>query len=263
MCLSVAKNIKVGFEFLPGEIRSFLESKVSTRVSRPDVFHVTEIVGCLRAAYFYRVNPGHPRFDIKGMWNIFRGSEFDRIFTSLFEFNQVNAVAVKGSLSLSGTFDFMMYDKELGENVIVDLKMPANLSYKKSDGVGRSYRLQIQAYIALNKHRKRVLDVRRGRVLMIADDVLYEEFLEWPEILEAFFWPRANLLNVALLLKDPSILPLAVEDWRCDYCGVSEGFCELCHGIRNSPKKLNLPVFPDEPGPEKTKCEKEMEGLLY
>jgi len=259
----VAKNIKVGFEFLPDEIKAFLKSKVSPRAHSPDRFHVTEIVGCLRSAYFYRVNPGHPRFDIKGMWNIFRGSEFDRIFTSLFEFNQVNAVAVKGGLSLTGTFDFMMYDKELGENIIVDLKMPSKIAYKKKYGVGRSYRLQIQAYIALNKHRKRFLDVRRGRVLMIADDVLYEEFMEWPEVLDAFFWPRVNLLNVALLLKDPNILPLAVEDWRCDYCGVSEEFCELCHAIRSAPKKSNLPVFSAEPIPQKTENETKMEELLY
>lgn len=257
-----ANKIRVGFDNLPDEIVSHLRDNVRPNVPVPHLYHVTELIGCLRVAYFKRVYPEKVVFDVCSLWNIYRGLTMDRLFTPLFEVNQRTYRASRLGVEITGTLDFVAYDGEFGEWVLYDLKCPANLFYQKKNGAGRSYILQVQSYAALAKASGELGDVRRLRVLMLADDVICEEVGEWPEILDAFLWPRALLLDAALGLRDPSILPLAEEDWRCDCCGVDDGFRCSCDVLRKKLSQVMRFVGAIEEAPEPEYL-KEMKELLY
>lgn len=112
---------------LPKSIRDHILAKVNSEYrSMPNTFNLTELLYCLRKAYFHRVDP--KPFALEAAWNIYRGELLDEVWTPLFQRYQIrctyrckNVPAV-----IVGKFDF------LDENgVLTDLKTAKTLYYIK------------------------------------------------------------------------------------------------------------------------------------
>lgn len=212
-------GVKTGFGNLPAPIVLHLQGAVTARLAQPHVYHVTELIRCLRSAWYRRVYPERVEWSTRSLWNIYRGNIFDGRFTSLFNTHQRTFRAVRQGVTITGTLDFV-YDAGDG-SVLYDLKMPANVEFKKIYGVGQIYRRQVQAYLALAHVNGELLDVHRARVLMVAEDVVVEEVEEQVDMLDLWLWPRAFALDAALRVGSPAGLPSAEEGWEC--AGDSEG----------------------------------------
>ena len=211
-----------GLEYLPRPIIDYLRRSVHERPKIPHVYHVTELLYCLRKAYYRRKFPDG-NYSLKSLWNIHRGSTFDGQWSPLFEVNQETFTVHRGGVTIQGTFDFLWVDQD--EPVLYDLKMPASTYYKKQSGAGPFYVRQVQAYLAMAHANGEYLDVHRGRILMLAEDLVIEEVAEDAEILD-YLWSRAFKLDHALSAEDPSTLMGPEESWECskDYCESSEDF---------------------------------------
>jgi len=211
-------DIRVGFEFLPKPIMNFIKNNVNSRHTIPHVYHVTTLLNCQRKAYFKRVYPKMNTFGLESKYNIFRGKTFDSLFSPLFKVNQKSLIATQNGVSIVGTLDFVYFDDN-GEMALFDLKIPKSTFYKVTNGAGRSYRLQVQAYLSLAHSCGELLDIHKAFVLMCAEDVVREEVSESPDIL-GWLWDRAFLLDSALKEKNPSLLKGPEEEWECNskYC---------------------------------------------
>lgn len=257
-------NIKTGFNLLPKPIADHLRSSIKPRKNILHVYHVTELVYCLRKAYYKRVYPGREKRNLKGYWNIYRGSTFDRLWTPLFEINQHTLRVSRRGVVIVGTLDFI-YDDGDGP-VLYDLKMPSSTFFKIRSGAGLGYRRQVQAYLSLAHANGELLDVHRVRVLMISQDLVVEEFGEfrefgeWTDMLDSWLWPRAFLLDDALNRRDPTGLLGPESPWECDpeYCPADIDFRIASVYPKLSDIEEARQVFEDEPEPEYVTKIKEM-----
>ncbi len=230
-------TIKIGFEWLPEPIKKHLRDNITSWPIRPHIYHVTEIIYCLRKAWYKRTHPERVKWNIRSLWNIYRGSAFDRKWTSLFPLHQKNYRATRRGVTITGTMDFL-YDDGDGP-ILYDLKMPANTYSKKTYGAGQGYRHQVQAYLALAHHNRELLDVHRARVLMVGADVVVEDVPEWTDMLDAYLWPRAFILDAALSAGSPVSLLPAEKGWECgvdpegvQYCPANPYFRKVCEMVK-------------------------------
>ena len=230
-------TIKVGFENLPTPITIHLQDAVTTRPAQPHVYHVTELTGCLRKAWYRRVYPERVEWTLRSLWNIYRGITFDKKWTSLFEIHQKTYRVKRQGVTVTGTCDFV-YDAGDGL-VLYDLKMPASTFYRKREGAGQGYRRQVQAYLALAHANGELTDIHRARILMVAEDVVVEEVEEWTDMLDTYLWPRAELLDAAFSVGSPVGLPAAGEGWECggdsegvSYCPADSFFRKVCEIVK-------------------------------
>jgi len=239
-------NIKTGFDLLPKPIVDHINSKIKTRKNIPHVYHVTELIYCLRKAYFRRVFPDREKRNTRGSWNIYRGKTFDDLWTPLFDINQHTLKVSRRGVIIIGTFDFV-YDDKLG-SVLYDLKMPGSTFFKGRSGAGLGYRRQVQAYLSLAHANGELLNVHRVRVLMVAADVVVEEFEEWTGMLTSWLWPRAFLLDDALNRRDPTALLGPESTWECnpEYCPADIDFRIASVYQESSKTKEPDSVFEDE-----------------
>lgn len=217
-------NIKTGFELLPKPIADHIRSSIKSRENIPHVYHISELVYCLRKSYFRRVHLGRENRNLRGSWNIYRGSTFDSLWTPLFEINQHTLRVSRQGITIVGTFDFI-YDDGLGP-VLYDLKMPASTFFKIKSGAGLGNRRQVQAYLSLAHANGVHIDIHHVRVLMVAADIVVEEIEEWPNMLNSWLWPRAFLLDDALNRRDPTALRGPESPWECnpEYCPADVDF---------------------------------------
>ena len=217
-------SLKVGFENLPAPIVSHLRDAMTMRHAQPHVYHVTELIRCLRLAWYRRTYPEQVKWSVKSLLNIYRGSIYDARWTPLFKVHQKNYRAKRRGVTITGTLDFVY------EGILYDLKMPTVITYKKIYGAGQGYRRQVQAYLSLAHANGELLDVHRARVLMVAGDVVVEEVAEWTDMLDSWPWPRAFLLDSALNSGDPSLLVGPEESWECreEFCPADVDFRIKC-----------------------------------
>jgi len=217
-------SVQVGFENLPVPIVSHIRDSLTVRHVQPHTFHVTELIRCLRLAWYKRTYPEQVKWSIKSLLNIYRGSVFDDRWTPLFKVHQKNYRVKRRGVVITGTFDFLY------EGFIYDLKLPTVATYKKIFGAGQIYRRQVQAYLSLAHANGELLDVHRARVLMVAEDVVVEEVAEWAGMLDSWLWPRAFLLDSAFNSGDPSLLAGPEESSECreEFCSASTDFRIKC-----------------------------------
>ena len=225
----VSNNILVGFDYLPTPIKQHMAQKLQNRPPIKKVYHVTEVLYCLRKAYYRRVLPKSEGINPEGVWNIYRGSTFDGLWSSLFPINQKTLVVEKEGITVTGTLDFIWIDEETFEKCLYDLKMPKNIFYKKKSGAGKFYKEQVQSYLAMAHYNNELMDVHKARILMIADDVVAEEVKENDVILD-YVMDRALLLDKAITTLNPKILKGPEESWECDdlYCEADASFKLAC-----------------------------------
>jgi len=232
------KKILIGFEHMPTPIAEHLHKSRHFRRSIPNVYHVTEVIYCIRKAYVRRMglqreNPIGGR-DIKGSWNMYRGNAFDNAWSPLFDISQHNLLSTRKGydgtpLHLTGTLDFIWYDEKTMDRVLYDLKMPASVYYKKTSGAGVHYVNQVLTYLAMAHEQGDLLDVHKARIMMMADDVVIEEVEENDSILD-WVWDRIIRLDQACRTNDPSILTGPEMGWECNelYCEADSDFRVNC-----------------------------------
>lgn len=207
----------VGLENIPKPIVDYVRRVVGGRPNFAGVYHVTELCYCLRKAYFKRKYPDvawrHLCGNLKSLFNIYRGRLFDEEWTKQFKINQRTFVVSRGGVSVVGTLDFVW------DGVLYDLKVPNSTFYKKKAGAGDGYRRQVQAYLAMAHAKGELLDVRRGCVLMFAEDLVLD-FVEPDDSVLDWLFDRAFRLDGALESGDPSGLEGPEMGWECnpDYC---------------------------------------------
>jgi len=212
-------GVLIGIEHLPAPIKTHMRRTFQSRPAIKHVYHVTELLYCLRKAYYRRM-ASENSIDDMGTWNIYRGNTFDNRWSPLFDKNQITLKSERKNITITGTLDFVWYDEKNMEKVLYDLKMPKNVYYRKSGGAGKFYTAQVQVYLAMAHENGELMDVHRCRVMMVADDLVIDEVPQKDEILD-ILWDRAYLLDEALETKNPSKLK-GPEDsaWECreDYC---------------------------------------------
>jgi len=186
-------------------------------------------------AWYRRTYPQRINWTTRSLWNVYRGTIFDKKWTPLFGVYQKNYKVEKGGIVISGTLDFIYNDGD--GDILYDLKMPSSTFFKKREGAGQGYRHQVQAYLALAHANGELTDIHRARVLMVAEDVVVEEVEEWEDMLDAYLWPRAQALDMALQAGVPVNLPATKETWECSsdsegipYCPADHFFRKICRG---------------------------------
>jgi len=223
-------KIIVGIDALPKRIKEHLISQLNFRPSIPRVYHISSLTGCLRKYYYRITHPDQNTFSLESSFHIFRGNLFDRALTSIFPVHQKNYISTKNGITISGTLDMVVYDEELDERILYDLKAPKSTGYLLREGGRVGYKRQVQGYLCLAKASGELTDVSVCRVLSIADDVVICEYLEDPLILDSFFWPRACIIEAAIRANDSSFLHGPEERWECNerFCSVSDEFRQEC-----------------------------------
>lgn len=222
-------EIKVGLGYLPRPIVDHMRRSLRSRAIIPHVYHVTELIYCLRKAYYLRLHPGAEEKNIKSLWNIYRGVTFDHLWSPLFEDNQKTYVLFRENIGISGTFDFIYIDEDDGVPTMFDLKMPASVYYTKIYGVGVAYQKQIQAYLEMAHQKGEYLDVHGGRIMKIAEDLVFQDVEENPIVLDELF-DRGKILDYSITTKMSHSLLGPEEKWECgeEYCPADEDFRKEC-----------------------------------
>jgi len=207
-----------GLEYLPEPILRYIQRKARNRVNLPHVYHVTELTGCLRKAFFHRVFE-NIEIPLSSAWWFYRGSLFDEEWSPLFEKNQESKAVTRDGITIVGTYDFVFQNKKLGdtEPVIHDLKSTQSLYYlRRDDAPHRSHVEQVQAYMAMFGYNK-------GRIIYydLSDNPIQFDVEKDDKILDKLF-ERAKKLDEAIRKKDPSLLPFPEESYFCKekYCDV-------------------------------------------
>lgn len=224
-----ADGLLIGYEHIPAPIKEHMLRTFENRIDVKDVYHVTEILYCLRKAYLARVHPNDINMHPSSIWHIYRGSTFDAAWSPLFDINQRTYKVERDGKTLIGKLDFVWYDEKKFEKVLYDLKMPKNVYYRKKEGAGKFYSEQVQTYLAMAHENGELLDVHRCRVMFLADDLVIAEVPMKDEILDYAF-DRILKLSDAVETKDPSKLEGPEETWECSvpYCVAPAWFRKEC-----------------------------------
>ena len=106
---------------LPAPLRDFIETIDDNEYIRPNNrFSTTELVYCLRRAYFARKHPKPS--DVITKYNLFRGKIFDKI-TQIFERSQVKIVdALENGITIAGIIDAIVGD------TVIEIKSISNIA---------------------------------------------------------------------------------------------------------------------------------------
>lgn len=138
----------MSFEDMPQRIKDHLlkcANRDMGRTYEDNRLSVTELVGCLRKAYFKRKDPRPVGLDMA--FYLRRGILFDEDFTSLFPRNQVRVTHRINDtpIVIAGKFDFINDENEIVD-VVADLKTMDNLYWIEKRGPKDSNMKQVIFY---------------------------------------------------------------------------------------------------------------------
>ncbi len=214
--------VEEGIKVVPAPILQHIQRCIKGRPSLPHVYHVTDLLYCLRKEYFKRKTPTLKTLSEESAFNIYRGQTFDHLWSCLFDRNQETFVIQRNGITITGTFDFVY--EENGEHCLYDLKMPASTYYKKQYGAGVFYHQQVQAYLAMMHENNVFLNVQKAHILMIAETFIRETVLADDKTIIDYLWIRAFELDQALMREQPKSLTGPEAKWECDpkYCSFTK-----------------------------------------
>jgi len=217
-----SQNVEIGIQVVPQPIIQHIQRCIKDRPNLPHVYHVTDLIPCLRKEFYKRKNPGKNEFTSESAFNMYRGKTFDNMWSPLFEQNQESCLIQRDGITITGTFDFI--NEENNEKILYDLKMPSSVHFKKQNGAGSFYKMQVQAYLAMLHQNGKYLDVTKAKVLMIAEDFVTETVEADDETILKHLWKRAFALDAALNKESPKTLRGPEENWECNpkYCSFNE-----------------------------------------
>lgn len=185
--------------------------------SRKEI-HVSDIVYCLRKAYYRRINGSTVTDD--QVLHFVRGQSLHALLEMLYPQHEV-IVMFEGFF---GTMD--AYDSE--KDAVVELKTVQNMYGEEPY---EHHLQQLKYYMTMTKKNLGFLVyLILGQKKMVTYRIeLTDKDLE--EIQKEII-SRKNLLNLALETRNPEILPY-VDDWQCKYCE----FFDICKGAKKEKQK--------------------------
>lgn len=205
-------------EDLPEEIKDHIiqATDQSDYKHRDEELHVTELLYCLRKAYYRRMaekeGEASPEKQLAQRWYLYRGIIFDEAWTSLFVRNQVRVThRVPNGPTIVGKIDFIEND------TVWDLKTISN-EYAIKEGPKPAHVKQVLFYAWVQNFSKAgLIYLHLGGVhLFELDTTPAEEVVRELE-------DKARKLYFALKSGDP---PERVDTWECRYCE----FKTICTG---------------------------------
>jgi len=208
-------------EDLPEAIKArIIEATESDYTHRDNSLHVTELVYCLRKAYYRRMAEKEGTKEEKGLrerWYLYRGIVFDEAWTGLFARNQVRVThRIKHGPTIVGKIDFIDDDGTLYE-----LKTISN-DYAIRDGPKLAHVKQALFYAWIEQApRVRLVYVHLGGVRIFdLDPRLADEVVEELEMKALKLWHA---------LKSGTPPDPENEPWECKYCEFKD-ICPLAGG---------------------------------
>lgn len=179
-------------------------------VGKPNTYSITELLYCIRKAYYKRTNP--KPLQLEQAYNLYRGKVFDDLWSPLFRHNQVRATyrCKNVPITISGKYDF------IDENgVLTDLKTAKSL-YSINEP-SKEYTKQVRFYAYLNSIDKaQIVYIDFGDCKVFPIEVGdCTSLLEEIEV-------KATQLYYALKLKQPPEKPTITHTWLCQKCEYSQ-----------------------------------------
>jgi CRISPR/Cas system-associated exonuclease Cas4 (RecB family) len=183
-------------------------------------YHVSELIYCLRKAYFRRMYRDQITLNPTLRWYYYRGLLFDKIWTKCFDLNQVPVQKVCGEYTIIGRIDFIY------ENKIYELKTSFYLPKEPSV----KHLAQVNCYSAMS-------GIKEARLLYIS-------FSGYPRIFTVDTSNSQDILNLVSLhagilhgcLKDKNPPAPNNEEWECRNCEVKE-ICQKEKDVRAVDRK--------------------------
>ncbi len=199
-------------EDLPEPIKNHIlkTANYDDYIGKPNTYSVTELLYCIRKAYFKRTKPKHA--SLEQAYNLYRGKVFDQLWTPLFIHNQVRTTyrCKKIPITISGKYDFLTQD-----GILTDLKTAKSLYFINEPSP--EYVAQVRFYAYLNSIEKaQIIYVDFGDC-----KVFPVEVGDCTSLLEELD-VKATQLYYALQLKQPPEKPTTLHTWLCQKCEYSQ-----------------------------------------
>jgi CRISPR-associated exonuclease Cas4 len=209
---------------LPHPIKKMMLDEANNKddyQSMPNCYHITELVGCIRKAYYRKTLPKKD-LNLETAKNFHRGNTWDKDFCRCFKHNQVRVThrCQKVPISISGHFDFLNEDNPT-EPIITDLKSPKTLFYIEREGKpSEQYRKQVLFYCwcsAISKGAILYWDGHKALTYPVeATDEACHLLIDELET-------KSLMLYMALRTgKPPNKDAYIIEPWECQYCNYQE-----------------------------------------
>jgi CRISPR-associated exonuclease Cas4 len=205
-------------EDLPKPIKDHIikSSSFDDYVNKPNTYSLTELLYCIRKAYFKRIIP--KQMTLEQAFNLYRGKVFDNLWTPLFRHNQVRSTYRCKSIpiTISGKYDF------IDENgVLVDLKTAKSLYYINEPGY--EYIQQVRFYAWLNS-------IEKAKIVYIdfGDAKVFDvEVGNCEQLLEELETKASQLYYALKNCKAPEKTTFISQAWLCQKCDYKTE-CDNC-----------------------------------
>lgn len=196
---------------LPNQIlEHILTTTLNDYEYRNETLHVTELLYCLRKAYFRRTQLDVEK-ELAQSWYQYRGSVFDQLWTGLFPRNQIRVThRIPHGPTIVGRIDFI--NQEGDDLVLYELKTISN-RYAIKDGPKGEHVMQAMFYAwCENISVAKLVYVSFEGVKIFTIDCSTEEPYQVVRALEE----RAKLLYDCLI--NERLPPRTEKEWECRYC---------------------------------------------
>jgi CRISPR-associated exonuclease Cas4 len=209
---------------LPTPIKEMLLNETNAKTdyhAMPNSYHITELIGCIRKAYYRKINP-KTTATLETAKNFHRGNIWDRDFCRCFRHNQIRVTyrCQKTPISISGHFDFLNEDNPTTP-VITDLKAPKTLFYIEREGKpSEHYRKQVLFYCYCTA-------IPNGAILYWDGHKHLSFSIESTEesnsaLIDELETKSLMLYNALKTNQPPNKEAFTLESWECQYCDYKE-----------------------------------------
>lgn len=195
-------------EALPDEIKQHIRAAFEEEHEMNDNrLYVTELLYCLRKAYFRRMEQKlgiKQEQELQNLWYAYRGRIFDEVFTPLFERNQIRIThRIPGGPTIVGRIDFIK-DGEIWE-----MKTALNSAVEKYGAKEQHVKQALFYAWVENADKVKLLYITmKGITIYELDTSKAEEVVKELE-------ENALILWWSLKQRKP---PRAVKTWECRFC---------------------------------------------
>jgi CRISPR-associated protein Cas4 len=202
---------------LPTEILEHIARTVEKEYEyRDEVLHVTELLYCLRKAFYRRKVPEEAQKRIEQYWYVYRGNVFDELWCKLFERNQVRVThRIPNGPTIVGRIDFVR--TENGEPVIYELKTVSS-HYAIKDGPKPHHVAQVKAYAWME-------NIKRAKLIYVSFEGVKVFDIDCSDAESVVLWLEGRAMKLYRSLKENKP-PEREEGWECRYCE----FKDICGG---------------------------------
>jgi hypothetical protein len=213
---------------LPEVIKQEIKNQTEKdRVSEDNRLYVTELIGCLRKAWFKRKFP--KPLALKSRWYFYRGNVWDNLWTPLFEKNQVSVTHRLRSVPvvISGRIDFIDAD-----GAIADLKTTDNLYWINKEGAKEDNKKQVMFYAwCMAKDKARLYYVSLKDAIKVEVEFTEDDLKELVEEMEL----NATILYNALIDDCPPERDARHIDsyWECKPSKEGEMYCDYAEECKS------------------------------